>query len=388
MDKLRKHIKESFFNPILHFLPLLLFLVLDDYYGILLAWELSFPFALLLLIYIYFAFNRIFTWHLIGTLIFALASLIAAVESFLPVSIIPHDIVYELVVLSFFFVFIFFRKRIQKLVSKLMSNLIPMTNNFEELYRVIWPFALILFFYIGGFLIVQMLGKNVQAYHELLQSLSVGVLLFLSVYEILRVQIIRSKLIREEWLPIVNNQGKIIGSIQHYTSLNDEKKYQHPVIRLLFVDKGMILLNKKPDDNNPTSDIWDSTISNHVVMNESIEQCVDRTVKQRLEIENFKYMYLSNYSVECRNEIQHAFLFVSCMQSEFKLSERFVEQAKWWTQSQIEENIESGIFSANFKIEYDLLKRSGLLETGKCECNCRLKQVIYNQSNIVIKDQN
>ena len=386
MDKLRKHIKESFFNPILHFLPLLLFVVLDDYYGILLAWEVSFPFALVLLIYIYFVFNGIFTWHLIGTLIFVLASLIVAVETFLPVSFISHQIVCETVVLSFFIVFILFRKRIQRLVSRVMSNLIPMTNNFEELYRVIWSFALVLFIYITGFLIVQIVGQNVDTYQELLQSLSVAVLFFLSVYEILRVQIIRSKLIREEWLPIVNNQGKIVGSIQLHTSLNDEKKYQHPVIRILFVDKGMILLTKKQDENNPSSEVWDSTISNHVVMEETIEQCVDRTVKYKLDIDNFKYMHLSTYSVECKNEIQHAFLFVSCMQSEFKLSERFVEQAKWWTQSQIEENLESGIFTDNFKIEFDLLKRSGLLETGKCECNCRLKQVIYNQSNGIKKE--
>ncbi len=381
MDKLRKHIKESFFNPILHFLPLLLFLVLDDYYGILLAWEVSFPFALLLLIYIYFVFNGIFTWHLIGTLIFVLASLIVAVETFIPVSFISHQIVYEIVVLSFFIVFILFRKRIQKLVYKVMSNLIPMTNNFEELYRVIWSFALVFLIYITGFLIVQVLGQNVETYHELLQSLSVAVLFFLSVYEILRVQIIRSKLIREEWLPIVNNLGKIVGSIQLHTSMNDEKKYQHPVIRILFVDKGMILLNKKQDENNLSADVWDSTISNHVVMEETIEQCVDRTVKQKLDIDNFKYMHLSTYTVECKKEIQHAFLFVSCMQSEYKVTELFIEQAKWWTQSQIEENLESGIFTDNFKIEYDLLKRGGLLETGKCECNCRLKQVIYNQSN-------
>jgi len=262
-----------------------------------------------------------------------------------------------------------------------MSNLIPMTNNFEELYRVIWSFALVLFIYITGFLIVQIVGQNVDTYQELLQSLSVAVLFFLSVYEILRVQIIRSKLIREEWLPIVNNQGKIVGSIQLHTSLNDEKKYQHPVIRILFVDKGMILLTKKQDENNPSSEVWDSTISNHVVMEETIEQCVDRTVKYKLDIDNFKYMHLSTYSVECKNEIQHAFLFVSCMQSEYKATDLFIEQAKWWTQSQIEENMESGIFTDNFKIEYDLLKRGGLLETGKCECNCRLKQVIYNQSN-------
>lgn len=381
MDKFRKHIRESFFNPVFHFLPVLLFLVVDDFFGIKLAWEISFPFALILLIYTYFAFNRIFTWHLIGTLIFVAASLIAAVETMLPIPLINHEIIYETVVLSFFVVFLIFRSRIQLLVQNLLSGLIPMTNNFEELYRVIWIFGLVLFCYVSGFLIIQFTGSQVKIYHQLLQSVYLGVLLFFIVYEILRVEIIRSRLLREEWLPVVNNQGKIIGSIQHTISLNDEKKYQHPVARILFVDKGMILLSRKADSYGKQTAFWDTTLSTHVVMEETIEQCVARTVKKKLDINDFKYMFLSNYTVECADEIQYSFLFVSCMISEYKLSERFQEEAKWWTQAQIEENLDAGIFTDSFKTEYDLLKRSGLLETGKCECNCRLKQVIYNQSN-------
>lgn len=381
MDKFRKHIKESFFNPVFHFLPLLMFLVVDDFFGITLAWEISFPFALILLIYTYFAFNSIFTWHLIGTLIFVTASLIAAIETMIPCPLISDEIIYETVVLSFFTVFIVFRSRIQNIVQKLMSNLIPMTNNFEELYRVIWAFGLVLLFYVSGFLIIQLANPEKEIFHQLLQSIYLGVLLFFVVYEVVRVGIVRSRLLREEWLPIVNNQGKIIGSIQHTISLNDGKKYQHPVARILFVDKGMILLGMKSADNGERSDLWDTTITAHVVMEETIEQCVARTVKKKLDVDDFKYMFLSNYTADCTVEIQYAFLFVSCMMSEFKLSERFEKQTKWWTQAQIEENLDSGIFTESFKIEYDLLKRSGLLETGKCECNCRLKQVIYNQSN-------
>ncbi len=381
MDKFRKHIKESFFNPIFHFLPLLTFLVVDDFFGMIRAWEVSIPFAIIQLIYTYFVYNRIFTWHLIGTTIFVAASMIAAFETLLPFPVISYEIIYECVVLSFFAVFLIFRTQIQKIVQRLMSNLIPMTNNFEELYRVIWIFALVLFFYIIGYLIIQTSVVHLRAYQQFLQSVYLGILFFLVAYEILRVQMVRSKLIREEWLPIVNNQGKIIGSIQHTISLNDEKNYQHPVVRILFVDKGMILLNKKTDTNGKITDMWDSTLAAHVVMEETIEQCVARTVKKKLDIDDFKYMFLSNYMVDCKNEIQYSFLFISCMMSDFKLSDRFVQQAKWWTQSQIEENLTTGIFTDSFKTEYDLLKRSGLLETGKCECNCRLKQVIYNQSN-------
>ena len=54
MQKLRKQIKESFFNPILHLLPLLIFLVVEDFYGMSMGFKISFPIALGLLIYIYF----------------------------------------------------------------------------------------------------------------------------------------------------------------------------------------------------------------------------------------------------------------------------------------------------------------------------------------------
>lgn len=382
MDNIRKHIKESFFNPILHFLPLLVFLVVDDFFGMVLAWEISFPFAFILMTYIYFVYNRIFIWHLIFTVIFVSSGLLASLSTLLPFFFVSRKIAYEFVVLTFLIVLIVFRKQIQKQAVKLMSNLIPMSNNFEELYIVIRIFAFILLLYISGFLIIQSLGENVQPYQETLQYVYLAILFFLAIYEILRVQIIRSKLIGEEWLPIVSNQGKIIGSIQHQTSLHDEIKYQHPVVRVLLFDKGMILMNKLSVKNNNSAEFWDSTVSNHILMEETIEQCVERTVKEKLAFDNFKYMFLSTYIVDCEEEIQYAFLFVSCLQMEYKLSPEIKEQTKWWTQNQISENLNSGIFTDNFKVEYDLLKRSGLLEARRCDCNCRLKDVIYQQSSV------
>ncbi len=386
MEKLRKHIKESFFNPIFHFLPLLLFLVVNDFFGMNVAWKVSFSFALILLIYVYFVYNRIFTWHLIFTVIFICVSTITVIFTLLPQSLVSSQILDEIVVLSFLIVFVLFQKQIHKIVLRLMPNLIPMTNNFEELFRVIWAFLFVLLFYVASFLIVQFIGQNVEQYQQMLQYLYVGVLFFLSIYEILRVQIIRAKLIREEWWPIVNDQGKIIGSIQRLTSLNDEKKYMHPIVRVLIIDKGMILLQKRSNGSLIFRGLWDAAVSNHLNMGETIEKCVERTAKEQYSLSNFKYMYLANYAIEVEKEHHYAFLFVSCQENELKINTIFTEQLKWWTQQQIDENLNTGIFSDNFKVEYDLLKRSGLLETGKCECNCRLKEVIYQQSNDAKKE--
>jgi len=383
MQTLRKQIKESFFNPVLHLLPLLIFLVVDDFYGMTMGWKISFPIALGLLVYMYFVYNRIFTWHLIFTILFFTVGIIASLETLLPIRLVSNALIYEIVVLSSLLFLLVFRKQIQKVISGIISNLIPMSNNFNELYRVIWALFTVLFVYVFAFLLVSALIVDNSLYLLMLQYTYVGVLVFLSLYELLRVQMIRSKLFKEEWWPIVSNQGKIIGSIQHLTSLNDVNKYTHPVIRVLLIDKSMVLLKKRAFDDPESPDMWDSSISNHVKMGETIEKCVERSAEEKYELNNFRFMYLSNYTVEGKNENQYAFLFVSCLQAEYKMNTASQEQTKWWTQRQIEDNIKAGIFTNNFKLEFDLLQRSGLLETGKCECSCKMRDVIYQQTSAI-----
>ncbi|MFT3754289.1 MAG: NUDIX domain-containing protein [Paludibacter sp.] len=258
-----------------------------------------------------------------------------------------------------------------------------MKNNFSELYRMIWKLFSLLLAYISGTIFLYYEGLANSSYQQVFQYVYLGLLFSLIVYEVFRVQIIRAKLFREEWWPIVTDQGKIIGSVQHLTSLNDDNKYMHPIARVFLIDKGMILLQKRSAEGLFYPGLWDTAISNHVKMGETIEQCIERTAKERYSLSGFKYMYLSNYTLELEKEQHYAFLFVSCQQAEFKFNPIFVDHLKWWTQKQIEEELETGIFTDNFKVEYDLLKRSGVLESGKCECSCRLKETIYQQSNAV-----
>jgi isopentenyldiphosphate isomerase len=382
MEKLRKQIRESFFNPVLHFLPLLIFLIVDEFSGMNLAWKISFPIALSLLIYVYFVYKRLFTWCLVFTLLFLTVSTIAYLELFFAIPLLFHNLGYEVVFLLFLLVSLVFRKKIQGGLSRIISKLIPMTNNFSELYRVVWKLFLLMLVYMLGNIILFYSGLANSPYQLLLKYVYLGLIVSLIIYEILRVQIIRTKLTREEWWPIVTDQGKIIGSIQHLTSLNDENKYMHPIVRVFMIDKGMVLLQKRSSESLFYPGLWDTAISNHVKMGETIEQCIDRTAEERYSMNNFKYMYLANYTLELEKENHYAFLFVSCQQADFKFNPTFTDQLKWWTQQQIEEDLETGIFTDNFKVEYDLLKRSGLLDTGKCECSCRLKEVIYQQSTV------
>jgi len=381
MKEQRKQIKESFFNPVFHLFPLLLFLIIDDFSGMNLAWKITFPVALMMVLYVYYFYNRIFNWHIIFTFVFLSIGLIAGSEMLFAMPPVVKHLIFEIVVFFYLLIFLLFRRQIQRLISGYISKLIPMTNNFEEMYRFVWMLFLVMLVFISIHLGLNFIPtENTEAYLRMLQYAYVSVLIFLIIYENLRVRIVRAKLLKEEWWPIVSEQGKIVGSIEHLTCLSDENKYIHPVIRVMLIDKGMVLLQKRTNDDIIHSGMWDTAISNHVRVGENIEQCVDRTAKERYSLEALKYMHLSNYTLEVSNEFHYAFLFVSCQLIKLLPNLQFVNRTKWWTQQQIEDNLSSGIFTENFLIEYDLLKRTGLLETGKCECICRLKETIYKQA--------
>ncbi len=149
MNKLRKQIRESFFNPVLHLFPILFFLVVDELFGMNIAWKVSFPIALILLVYVFFVYNRMFTWHLIFTSVFFFITLVAGLEYLFPITAGMHQILFEVVVLCFLIVFIAFRSRIQGIIAKVISRIIPMTNNFDEMYRFLFVLFLVLILYVS-----------------------------------------------------------------------------------------------------------------------------------------------------------------------------------------------------------------------------------------------
>lgn len=380
MEKLKQQIRESFFNPVLNFLPLLVYLVVDVFFGVDLAWKISSFVAVLSIVYLYISYKRVFYWSLTFILAFFLLTIISFLQPLFPVEVPIYHIGYELLIFLSLILFLVFRLPIQRQLLKIVSKLIPMSNNFNELNRFVWKFSAILLFCILADFAVFYNKLYETIYEQMVGFTAMSLYLFLVVSEYFRVHVIRAKLVLEEWWPIVTNQGKVIGSVQHLSSLNDENKYMHPIVRVLLIDKGLILLQKRSSDSLIFPGLWDTAITNHLKMGETIEECVQRTAKQRYSLTDLKYMYLSNYTIEHPKESHYAFLFVTCQQTELILNTSYIDQLKWWTQQQIEAEIDSGIFSANFIEEYDLLKRSGLLETEKCKCNCRLKDAIYHQS--------
>ncbi len=374
MQKLRNQIIESFFNPVLHFLPLMIFMVLQDFYGDKPAMGVALGINAVLLIYIFVRYRRMVLWFIGSTIIFLIIShSITALQSYFSgYTYVNH--IGEFVVLTLFSVSILTRKFIENFILKFSPRNFSMLNNLSEMFR----FMAILTVLIAAYLSISLLFAS--HLHPLandivfIHGVFVSLLSFIFVYEIVRVTIVRVRLIKEEWWPVVNEQGKKIGSIHSLTSLREQGKYMHPIIRVFLIEKNRIFLQKRTEHDNFAPGFWDTSISNHVRLNEKVEQCIVRTAFERYGVTGIKPVFLTHYTYETPVEFVYAYVFVTCGLQSIQPDSKHIESTKWWTIKQIEENLNTGIFSPTFELEFNFLKRSGLIDAGFCNEDCALKK--------------
>ena len=381
MKRLRKQINETFFNPVIHFLPLIVFMVVNDFWDLKTAWIATLPVIVILFLYIYFFYRKIVQWFVFSVFV---VFVVGSVISFFPVEKLPSrigDVALESAVLIFFILSLIFRKPVETMLNQRKSKLPPMVNNLNEMFRMLWMLGAVIFIYIHAYLLTASLQvSNLDYTLKFIHDAYLVLFLFVVFYELIRVTLIRVKLFREEWWPILNEKGKMIGSIHNKTSLSDPTKYIHPIIRVMLIENNRIFLQKRSQQDLVYPGYWDTALSNHVKVNETVEQCISRTANERYGIKELKPIFLSNYMHETDVEYHYAFLFVACKLPDLEHNKEYIDHAKWWTVQQIEDNLTTDIFTDNFLSEFELVKRSGLLESGKCECDCRLKEAVLNGS--------
>lgn len=377
MQSLKKQISESFYNPILYFLPTLVFIVVDDFWGLNNAWKISFPVAFALVFYVYFQYRRMFIWHgvlAVGYLIVGLLSTIAS--EILPV----FGYVDELVFFILLTIMIFQKKSLGKIAYKTLPHELPLSNNENELFRVAKILMMITLFYLLVALVLEALNAPNQ--DKLLNivkycyAFGVG---FIGIFETIRVFIVRNRLMNEDWLPVVDEEGKVTGSVQYQPGTESESRLMHPVVRLYFIENGKIFLQQRKANDRSEPLHWDASISRQVRMSESIIMALKKFTRKLYQIEPLKYLFLTNYIYHGKFSNQYIYLFVLCKSDGIQPQEGEVYLTKWWTQKQIEAELGAGVFTERFEKEYEYLKRSGLLEQDGCDCDCALKQMIRNK---------
>lgn len=375
---LKKYISESFFNPILHVLPILAFLLAEDFYGVTKAWIISFPLAILMVGYVLLLYKSILPWYLVSVTVYFIVGVIVTFILLNDVPLPYHIVMGELVALGFMLLLLIFKKLIYKLVVSISSKKLSMENNLNELIRTTNTFSVLFALFSLTYVCVYLFVFNQKSVAlTFIYQIYTTLIIMVSLYETIRVMAVRGNLLKEEWLPIVNEYGQEIGSTNYQTSMgNDRQKYLHPVVRVIVLEGNRIFLKKNSCKDDVYPDQWDNAVCAHVRLKETVEDCLKRATAETCGMTDINSVFLANYRIENSCEHQFVHLYISCCSTEGKLAVETKSQVKWWTIQQINAELESGIFTQNFLKEYELLIRSGLIDTGRCQCDCKLRDEI------------
>jgi isopentenyldiphosphate isomerase len=161
----------------------------------------------------------------------------------------------------------------------------------------------------------------------------------------------------EEWLPLVNEEGGIIGKAPRSVCHRGEKLL-HPVIHLHVLNtQKHVYLQKRPMNKLVQPGKWDTAVGGHISVGETLETALKREAFEEIGLKGFSARLVKTYRWESEMEAELVYVFVTHDFKSIHLHSEEVEEGRFWTPKQIETNIGREVFTPNFEYEYQLLKK-------------------------------
>ncbi len=155
----------------------------------------------------------------------------------------------------------------------------------------------------------------------------------------------------EEVLPIVNDRGLTIGKATR-REFHNGSKLLHPVVHLhLFNSQGELYLQQRPLWKTIQPGKWDTAVGGHIGFGEPASEALRREVSEELGINNFSPVAVRKYLFESDREKEYVYLYKTVCDEEPAPSDE-LEGGRFWSRTEIEENLGKGVFTPNFELEY------------------------------------
>ncbi len=165
----------------------------------------------------------------------------------------------------------------------------------------------------------------------------------------------------EEWVPLVNDKGEITGKAPR-SQVHNGSKLLHPVVHLHVISSNKaILLQKRPETKQIQPGKWDTAVGGHISAGETLEQALKKEAFEELSMQNFSAKLQRIYKWESEIETELVYVFTTFDSKHFEIRSDEVDEAKFWTQKQIENQIGQGVFTPNFEYEFKLLKELNII---------------------------
>jgi isopentenyldiphosphate isomerase/intracellular septation protein A len=161
----------------------------------------------------------------------------------------------------------------------------------------------------------------------------------------------------EEWFDIVTPEGKIIGKAPR-SAVHGNPGLLHPVVHLhVFNKNGQLYLQRRSQNKEVQPGKWDTSVGGHIFSGEDVLAALKREALEELGIkkDNFQSLYRYVMKNDFESELVYTFRIVD--NGPFKINRDEIIYGRFWTMSEIERNLDKGIFTPNFIQEFRMLQK-------------------------------
>ena len=157
---------------------------------------------------------------------------------------------------------------------------------------------------------------------------------------------------QEELFPVVDEEGRVTGSIRRGAA-HDGTKILHPVVHLhLWNSRGELYLQKRPSWKDIQPDKWDTATGGHVNYGEEVDAALRREVAEELGVTDYIPKEVGRYVFEGLRERELVYVFETVYDGEVRPATEELAGGSFFSPSSIKERIGTGFFTPNFEEEY------------------------------------
>lgn len=154
-----------------------------------------------------------------------------------------------------------------------------------------------------------------------------------------------------EMLPLVDENGLLIGAATR-KECHDGSKPLHPVVHLhVFNEAGELYLQKRPEWKTIQPGKWDTAVGGHVDLGENAEMALKREAAEELGLKEFEPELLETYVYESDVEKELVFTY-RCTYTGPIAPSGETDGGAFWKLEHITAQLEQGVFTPNFETEF------------------------------------
>jgi hypothetical protein len=162
------------------------------------------------------------------------------------------------------------------------------------------------------------------------------------------------RLNQETWLPILDDNSRVVGKIARSVSYQFKERYLHPRIRILIFYKDMLFLSHRESYLMIDVNKLDTPLQHDLSYKQNNSDLISELLNEyRLSLDN-KPNYLTHYMYEEAPIRRLVFLYSLQIDSKSKLG-ALACKGKFWTVQQIVDNLGKKVFSNCFEKEFEFL---------------------------------